>query len=142
MAHKKCVFLNVSANLSCMSQTCPKELVILLKCREAFEKFLAACSSSKNTGLSRFFSFSKFSDILYFKNTSFLTKTKRCLLCSLLWTQNYHMSGKYLTSKTTFSKKENIQCRHIGEDLEFIILAFSWCVLLDLKSIVNVKKNI
>ena len=56
------------------------------------------------------------------------------------------MSGKYLTSKTTFSKKENpmkypVQT-YVGEDLEFIILAFSWCILLDLKSILNVKKNI
>ena len=35
---------------------CLKELGILLKCRETFEKFLAACNSSKNTGLPQFFS--------------------------------------------------------------------------------------
>ena len=32
-------------------QTCLKELEIFLKCKESFEKFLAACNSSKNTGL-------------------------------------------------------------------------------------------
>ena len=52
---------------------CLKELEILLKFRETFEKFLGACNSSKNTGLPQF------SD--NFKNISFLTKTKRCLLC-------------------------------------------------------------
>ena len=36
-------------------KTCPKELGILLKCRETFEKLLAACNYSKNTGLSHFF---------------------------------------------------------------------------------------
>ena len=37
-------------------KTSPKELGILLKCRETFEKLLAACNYSKNTGLSHFFS--------------------------------------------------------------------------------------
>ena len=53
---------------------------------------------------------------LYFKNINFLTKTKKCLLCWLLWIQNYQMTDKYLTSNTTFSKKvdlRNIKCRHI-----------------------------
>ena len=36
-------------------KTCHKELGILLKCRETFEKFLAACNSSKNTGLLQIF---------------------------------------------------------------------------------------
>ena len=36
-------------------KTCLKEFGILLKCRETFEKFLAACNSSKNTGLLQFF---------------------------------------------------------------------------------------
>ena len=67
-------------------KTCLKELGILLKCRETFEKFLAACNSSKNTGLPQFF-FKGFWQ-LYFKNINFLTKTKRCLLCWLLWIQN------------------------------------------------------
>ena len=35
-----------------------KELRILLKCREAFEKFIAACNSSKTTGLSSFLNWS------------------------------------------------------------------------------------
>ena len=65
---------------------CLRELEILLKCRETFEKFLAACNSSKNTGLPQFF-FKGFWQ-LYFKNINFLTKTKRCLLCWLLWIQN------------------------------------------------------
>ena len=57
---------------------CLKELEILLKCKETFEKFIAACNSSKNAGLPQFF-FKVFWQ-LYFKNISFLTKTKRCLL--------------------------------------------------------------
>ena len=67
-------------------KTCLKELGILLKCRETFVKFLAACTSSKNTGLPQYF-FTGFWQ-LYFKNMDFLTKTKRCLLCWLLWIQN------------------------------------------------------
>ena len=58
---------------------CLKELGILLKCRETFEQFLAACNSSKNTGFPQFF-FENFWQ-MYFKNINFLTKTKRCLLC-------------------------------------------------------------
>ena len=69
---------------------CHKELGILWKCRETFEKFLAACNSSKNTGLPQFF-FEVFWQ-MYFKNISFLTKTKRCLLCWLLWIQNYQIN--------------------------------------------------
>ena len=34
---------------------CLKELGILLKCRETFQKFLAACNSSKNTALPQIF---------------------------------------------------------------------------------------
>ena len=64
-------------------KTCLKELGILLKCREGFEKSFAACNSSKNTG----FFFKSFWQ-LYFKNINFLTKTKRCLWCWLLWIQN------------------------------------------------------
>ena len=57
-------------------KTCLKELGILLKCRQIFEKFIAAWIYSKNTGLPQFF----FKDFwqMYLKNTNFLTKTKRC----------------------------------------------------------------
>ena len=65
---KKCIFLNMSAKLV---------LGVLLKCRKTFKKFLAACNSSKNTGLPQFF-FKGFWQ-LYFKNINFLTKTKRSL---------------------------------------------------------------
>ena len=37
-------------------KTCLKERGILLKCRKTFENFLAACNSSKNTGLQKIFS--------------------------------------------------------------------------------------
>ena len=74
-------------------KTCFKELGILLKCRETFKTLLAACNSSKNTGLLQFF-FKK--ETLYFKNTYFLAKTRSCLLCRPLWIQNYHMTGKCL----------------------------------------------
>ena len=71
-------------------KTCLKELRTLLKCRETFEKFLAACNSSINTCLAQFFL--KVFWQLYFKNITFLTKTKRCLLCWLLWIQNYQIN--------------------------------------------------
>ena len=80
LAHKK---MHIS-EYACI--TCLKKLGILLKCRETFEKFLAACNSSKNTGLPQFF-FKGFWQ-LYFENINFLTKTKNCLLCWLLWVQN------------------------------------------------------
>ena len=73
VAHKK---MHISEYVC---KTCLKELGILLKGRETFEKFLAACNSSNNTGLPQFF-FTSFYQ-LYFKNISFLTKTKKCLLC-------------------------------------------------------------
>ena len=69
------------------------------------KNFLQPANSSENTGLPQFFS--KFFWQLYFKNINFLTKTKKCLLCWLLWIQNYQMTGKYLTNNTTFSKKVN-----------------------------------
>ena len=45
---------------------CLKELGILLKCRETFEKFFAACNSSKNTRYAEFYEF---------KTTSLTSKT-------------------------------------------------------------------
>ena len=65
---------------------CLKELAILLKCRETFEKIFAAYNASKNTGLPHIFFLGFWQ--LYFKNINFLTKTKRCLWCWLLWIQN------------------------------------------------------
>ena len=67
-------------------KTCLKELGILLNCWENFKKFLAACNSSQNTALPQFF----FEDFwqLHFKNINFPAKTKRCLLCWLLWIRN------------------------------------------------------
>ena len=55
-------------------KNCLKELGILLKCRETFEKILAAYNSSKNTGLPKFFFLSFWQ--LYFKNIIFLKKPK------------------------------------------------------------------
>ena len=45
---------------------CLKELGILLKCRETFEQFFAACNSSKNTCYAEFYEF---------KTTSLTSKT-------------------------------------------------------------------
>ena len=111
----------------------------MLKCRENFEKFLAACNSSKNTGLPQFFS--KVFWQLYFKNISLLTKTKKCLLCWFLWIQNYQMTGTYLTSNTTFSKKVN----PIKYPIRQIYwwgpgIYYSYSFLVCIKSILNVKK--
>ena len=66
-ARKKCIFLNVC-------KIWLKELGILLKRRETFEKFSAACNSSKNTGIPHIFFIGFWQ--LYFKNINFLKKTK------------------------------------------------------------------
>ena len=85
-------------------KTCLKELGILLKCRETFEKFLAACSSSKNTGLPRFF-FKAFWQ-LYFKNNNFLTKTKRCLYADFYKSKSNYDDWQR-QAKPNFPKKVN-----------------------------------
>ena len=84
-------------------KTCLKELRISLKCSETFEKFLVACNSSKNTGLSQFF-FKRFWQ-LYFKNINFFTR-KRCLHADFY---EFETTWQRLTkiSKSTFSKKGN-----------------------------------
>ena len=105
----------------------------MLKCRETFEQFLAACKSSKNTGLPQFF-FEVFWQ-MYFKNINFLTKTKRYLLCWLLWIQNYQINWQFWESKSHFPKSKSNKISstyiYIGEDLEFIIHVFYWCIPLD-----------
>ena len=82
-AHKK---MHISEYVC---KTCLKESGILLKWRETFEKFLAACISSKNTGVPQFFFYTGFRQ-LHFKTINFPTKTKRCLLSWLLWIENYN----------------------------------------------------
>ena len=60
------------------------------------------------------------------------------------------MTGKYLASNTTFSKKENpMKYRintyiyiYIGQDLKFIIHVFCWCIQLDNKIYIKCKNNI
>ena len=101
----------------------------MLKCREAFEKFLAACSSSKTAGFPQVF-FQSF---------------KKCLLCWILWIQNYQMTGKYLTSNTTFSKKVN----PMKYQIQTYILVRTWNLLFIILlvypirpwNLLNVKKK-
>ena len=98
--YKKCIFLNISVKLVlegffCGTQkmhfseyickTCLKELGILLKCRETFEKFIAAWNSSKNTGLPHFFQ--RFLTTV-FKEHQFPNKNQKVPLCWVLWIQN------------------------------------------------------
>ena len=92
VAYKKCIFLNMPAKLVLrirnfvkMQRSLPSLLKILV-----FHNF-----------------FSKLFWQLCFKNINFLTKTKKCLLCWILWIQKYQMTGKYRTSNTTFFKKVN-----------------------------------
>ena len=57
------------------------------------------------------------------------------------------MTGKYLTSNATFSKKSksyeisNTDI-YIGEDQKFIIHVFYWCIPLDHEIYTKCKKNI
>ena len=98
LTQKKWIFLNMPVKLVLRIRN-------FIKMQRNLKNFLHPARSSENTGLPQFFS--KFFWQLYFKNINFLTKTKKCLLCWLLWIQNYQMTGKYLTSNTTFSKKVN-----------------------------------
>ena len=59
-------------------KTCLKELGILLKCRETFEKFIVAWNSAKNTGFPHFFQ--RFLTTV-FKEFQFPTKNQKVLLC-------------------------------------------------------------
>ena len=57
------------------------------------------------------------------------------------------MTGKYLTSKSTFSRKINpikypLTGIYVGEDLEFVICVFSWCIPLDHENYTKCKKDI
>ena len=96
--------------------------------------------------------FSKFSNIQYFKSNNVLTKAKRCLLCWLLWIQKRILSLK-LPDDWQISEKQNHIFQksksheisstdiHVGEDLEFIIRVFSWCILLDHEIYAKWKKT-
>ena len=59
---------------------------------------------------------------------------------------NYQMTGKYLTSKTIFSKKSKFYeissiDIYVGKDLEFIIRVFSWSIPLDHEIYAKYKKQ-
>ena len=103
-----------------------KELRILLKCRKTFEKFLAVCYSSKNTGLPKGFW------QLYFKNINFLTKTRRCLYADF-YEFKTKMSGKDKQNHI-FQKSKSYELSsggiYFSEDREFIIHEFYWCIPL------------
>ena len=87
----------------CVRKSSPKELRILLKCRETCEKVLAAFYSSKILVFHDF----KDSWQLYFKKINFLTKAKRCLLCWILLIQNYQINWQFWQTKSNFPKKVN-----------------------------------
>ena len=98
---------------------------------ETFEKLLAAYQLFWKYWSSTFFS--QFFWQLYFENINFLTKTKKCLLCWILWVQNYQVTGKYLTSNTAFSKKVNpmkyrIQTNILVRTWNLFIHVFYWCI--------------
>ena len=66
-------------------KTCLKEIGILLKCRETFEKFIAAWNSSKNTDLPQFFQ--RFLATVL-KEHQFPNKDQKVLLCRVLRIQS------------------------------------------------------
>ena len=91
---------------------------------------------------------SKIFDINYFKNSNFLTKTKRCLL----WIQKRILSLK-LSDVWQLSEKQNHISQnsksyeisstgiYVGEDLKFIICVFFWCIPLDHEIYTKCKKT-
>ena len=118
LAHKKCIFLNMPAKLVLKNENFVKMQGNLWK---------ISCSLPTLLKMLVFHNFfSKFFWQLCFKNINFLTKAKKCLLCWLSWIQNYQMTGKYLTSNTTFSKKINPMKYRI----QTYILVRNWDLLL------------
>ena len=93
-------------------RTCLKELGILLKCRKVFEKFLAACNSSKNAGLPQVF-FPQFNKNQKVPIVLTFTNSKLPDECQITDKQ-YHIFQKSKSYKIS-----NIDI-YIGEDLEFI----------------------
>ena len=90
--------------------------------------------------------FSKFLDILHFKNTISLTKPKRYLLFWYLWIQNYQMTCKYLASKNIFSNKINpmkypAQTHMWVRTWNLLFVYFSGVSYWTMKSILNVKRK-
>ena len=114
-------------------KSCLKELGILLKCKGTLQGILAACNFSEDAGLPQIFL--KISDIQYFKNKK------------EFYHLNYQITGKYLRSKTIFSKKVNImkipvQAYMSVKFLEFFIInLFSWCIPLDNEIYFKLKKT-
>ena len=82
LAHKKCIFLNM-----------PAKLVLRIRNFVKMQGNLWKISCSLPTFLK------------YWSSTIFSNKNQKVPVSWLLWTQNYQMAGKYLTSNTTFSKK-------------------------------------
>ena len=126
VVHKKCIFLNMSAKL--------KELLILLKCREPFEKFISVCTAFVLKILV-FHNFFKGFWQLYFKNINFLTITKRCLYNDC-YESKTKMTGKDKQNHI-FQKSKSYEISstdiYIGEDQDFIIHVFYWCIPLNHK---------
>ena len=96
LARKKCIFLNM-----------PAKLVLRIRNFVKMQGNLWKTSCNLPTLLKILVFHNFFQQQLCFKNINFLTKNKKCLLCWLSWIQNYQMTGKYLISNTTFSKKVN-----------------------------------
>ena len=86
LAHKKCIFLNM-----------PAKLVLRIRNFVKMQGNLWKISCSLPTLLK------------YWSSTIFSNKNQKVLISWLLWIQNYQMTGKYLTSNISFSKKVN-QC--------------------------------
>ena len=99
LLEENCIFLNMPAKLLL-------RIMNFVKLQENLWKTFCSLPALLKILVFHNF-FSKFFWQQYFENISFLTKTKKCLLCWLLWIQNNQMTGKYLTSNTTFSKKVN-----------------------------------
>ena len=115
LAHKKCIFFNMPAKL-------------VLRIRNFFKmplkNFLQPANFSENTGPPQFFS--KFFRQLYFKNINFLTKVNSELPDDWqISNKQYHIFQK---SKSYEISNTDI---YIGEDLEFTIHVFCWCIQLD-----------
>ena len=80
LAHKNCIFLNMPAKLVLRISN-------FVKMQGSLWKISCSLRTLRKILVFQNF-FSKFFWKLYFKNINFLTKTKKCLLCWLLWLAN------------------------------------------------------
>ena len=113
LAHKKCIFLNMPAKLVLRISNFVKMQDNLSYILPTLLKILVFFPSFSDNGILRTsylecrFTLKRVRDVTrtYSHTTNFLTKTKKCLLCWLLWIENYQIMANIWQAIPHFPKK-------------------------------------